>query len=455
MKTGLLAACLAMCLPGVVSAAEVEHVVLISVDGLAASYLSDPRAELPMIRKLAKEGAVAEGMITSFPSVTWPAHVSLVTGVPVGKHGVIGNSVWDRKLGRGLTYIGDPELTKDEAIRVPTIYDALHAAGRKCGSVIWPCCNGAKSLSWTIPDTNKPEQFDKFTTPGLIEELAEIGVDIKPLREWGWSKEHSLERDELYTAVACHLLTKHQPALVLLHLITVDGYEHAYGPHTPKAYEAIAHSDKMVRRVWETLQSPPFAGQSALFVVSDHGFAPVEKLIQPNVVFRRLGWVQVDDKEKPTDRRVWCVATGGSAFIYILEDAHRRELTEQATAELKKLDGVTEIIGPDRFADLGLPLPKDNPQAPDFVVATGPGYSFSEAVTGEAVIESTNLKGAHGHLTQPDYMHATFVAAGTGIKPGVKLKTISNTAVAPTLARLLGVKLPMAEGRVMTEVLEK
>src|SRR5262245_10078713 len=74
----------------------VKHVVLVSIDGLAASYLNDARAELPTLRKLAKTGAVAKGMITSFPSVTWPSHTSLITGVHPARHGVIGNSVWSR-----------------------------------------------------------------------------------------------------------------------------------------------------------------------------------------------------------------------------------------------------------------------------------------------------------------------------------------------------------------------
>src|SRR5882762_8701147 len=140
---------------------SVRHVVLVSVDGLAASYLDDPRAEMPTLRALAKSGAVAKGMITSFPSVTWPAHTSLITGVQPARHGVIGNSVWNRKLDRPLVYIGDPELTKEQAIRVPTLYDAAHRAGLKCGSVIWPCCNAADSLSWVIPDAGRADLHAK------------------------------------------------------------------------------------------------------------------------------------------------------------------------------------------------------------------------------------------------------------------------------------------------------
>src|SRR5689334_16551937 len=76
----------------------VKHVVLVSIDGLAASYLDDPRADMPTLRMLAKSGARAKGMITSFPSVTWPSHTSLITGVVPAKHGVVGNSAWNRKL---------------------------------------------------------------------------------------------------------------------------------------------------------------------------------------------------------------------------------------------------------------------------------------------------------------------------------------------------------------------
>ena len=165
------------------SAAEVRHVVLISVDGLAASYLDDPQAELPTLRKLAKLGARAEGMLTTFPSVTWPAHTSLVTGTIAAKHGVIGNSVFDRRANRELVYIGDPELEKDQAIRVPTLYDVAHAAGWKCGSVIWPCCNGAKSLQWVIPDSNKVALHAKYTTPGFVDELKQADIDISELAD--------------------------------------------------------------------------------------------------------------------------------------------------------------------------------------------------------------------------------------------------------------------------------
>src|SRR4029078_12590957 len=221
----------------------IRHVVLVSIDGLAASYLDDPRADMPTLRKLAKAGASAKGMLTSFPSVTWPSHTSLITGVSPARHGVIGNSVWNRKLERALTYLREPEMTKDQAVRVPTLYDVAHKAGLKCGGVIWPCCNAAESLQWVIPDAGKAELHAKYTTPGFVAELGKAGIDISQLGAWGWAKERSTERDLLYTRVANYILAQHQANLVLFHLVTPDGVERAYGPHTPEAYQAVAESD--------------------------------------------------------------------------------------------------------------------------------------------------------------------------------------------------------------------
>jgi predicted AlkP superfamily pyrophosphatase or phosphodiesterase len=433
----------------------VKHVVLVSIDGLAASYLTDPRAKLPTLRKLAAEGATATGMVTSFPSVTWPSHTSLVTGVQPAKHGVIGNAVWNRKTNKAVTYIGDPELTKDEAIRVPTLYDAAHAAGLTCGGVIWPCTNGAKSLKWSIPDSNRADLHAKYTTAGLVEDLGAAGVDISKLGVWGWDKKYSTERDVLYTRVAQHLLQKHHANLVLVHLVTPDGVEHNYGPHTPEAFAAVAESDQRIAELWETLQKPPFAGNSTLVVVSDHGFAPYSKFIRPNVVLKELGLVTTDNSDKVTGRQAWCVAQGGSAFIYVLDEVKRAEIVGQLKERLGELEGVAAVVEPADFAKLGVPSPDANPEAPHLVLTTNPGYSFAGEVKGPAIEATEGLKGSHGHDPAPAYMHATFIAAGAGIKPGVKLDLIKNVDVAPTVARLLGIDLPNVDGRVLNEILER
>src|SRR5580658_9557605 len=87
-------------------------VVMISVDGLAAFYLDDPKAEMPTLRKLAAEGARAMMMKASTPTVTWPNHTTLVTGDNPARHGVVGNNYFDRTTGQKVNLISDPVYDK-------------------------------------------------------------------------------------------------------------------------------------------------------------------------------------------------------------------------------------------------------------------------------------------------------------------------------------------------------
>jgi predicted AlkP superfamily pyrophosphatase or phosphodiesterase len=127
-------------------------VVMISVDGLAGFYLDDPKAEMPTIRKLAAEGARAEMMRASTPTVTWPNHTTLVTGVTPAKHGVVGNNYFDRVAGTNVVLIADPVFDKDQIVKVPTLYDLAKARGLKTAAIRWPATRNARTLDWTIPD---------------------------------------------------------------------------------------------------------------------------------------------------------------------------------------------------------------------------------------------------------------------------------------------------------------
>jgi len=429
-------------------------VVLVSVDGLSATYMQDKNAHMPTLRRLAREGACAEGMVTTFPSVTWTAHVSLITGASPAKHGVIANRTLDRKTGKSIGYIGDATFTKEQCVRVPTLYDAVHGAGMKTASIIWPACNGADTLDWMIPDSNQEAMHRRYTTPGLADELAAAGISIAKLGTWGWKHEYSAMRDATYTRAASYLLRTYRPGLLILHLITPDGFEHDYGPNVEEAYWTCANADDRIRELWETLQSPPLAGRSTLFVVSDHGFAVYEKHINPNVLLAERGLIDVDDKGKITKRRAWLQSSGGSAGIYLMDDATREQVKQDLIPRLAAIEGVDRVLDVDAFTKLGLPDPAKNPEQPDLMLSAKSGYSFSTTHKGgKLVTDVGGRRGTHGHLPDQRFMHATFVAAGAAIKPGARLGKISSLDVAPTIAAILGADLPTAEGRVLTEIL--
>src|SRR5215472_7285992 len=156
--------------PSAAAEATDRIVVMISVDGLAGFYLDDPKAEMPTIRRLAAAGASSGRMKASTPTVTWPNHTTLVTGVTPARHGVVGNNYFDRAAGRKVTLLSDPVFDKDEIVKAPTIYDLAKAAGMKTSAIRWPATRNAKTLDWTIPDVLNTNLLRKFTTPVLLSE---------------------------------------------------------------------------------------------------------------------------------------------------------------------------------------------------------------------------------------------------------------------------------------------
>src|SRR5580765_2236331 len=151
-------------------------VVMISVDGLAGYYLDDPKAEMPTIRALAAGGARASMMKASTPTVTWPNHTTLVTGVNPARHGVLGNNYFDRETGKGVRLISDPVYDKDQIVKVPTIYDLAKDKGLKTAAIRWPATRNASTLDWTIPDMATGKPTLTFTTPRLKEACERAGI---------------------------------------------------------------------------------------------------------------------------------------------------------------------------------------------------------------------------------------------------------------------------------------
>lgn len=422
-------------------------VILVTIDGLANFYLDDPRSDVPVIRKLAAQGARAEqGMIAAFPTVTWPTHTTLATGANPARHGVVGNNYFDRATAKNVPLILDRILGKDEAVQCPTIYDAAHAAGLKTAAVCWPASRGAKSLDWTVPDMFEADAWPKYGTQSWLEEMRQAGLPVDKQNAWCTMPGGGVPRDWLYARMMRHALQHHSPNLALLHLVEPDHVEHAHGPRSDEAYWVASHADDRIRDLVEAIETSPMAGKTTLFVLSDHGFFPVTSELRPNVVLRKLGLIEgTGDAEK---RTAFCMAEGGACGVYIRDDARRAEIAQQLRAELAKVEGVEKVFDSSQFAEIGQPALPQNPRAADLWIAAKFGYAFSESSAGDAAtIKKDKVTGTHGFLPDHPDMLATCVVSGPGIKPGTKLGKIRAIDIAPTVASILGIELPSAEGK--------
>lgn len=431
-------------LPSLAPAASPERVVLITIDGLAAFYLSDPQAPLPTLRKLAAEGAQAEALRVSNPSTTWPNHTTLVTGVYPERHSVLFNGLLVRG-GPGQPVTIEGKHDQRELLAVPTVYDLLHRAGYRTAAVNWPCTRGATTLDDNFPDS--PDRIRQMT-PRLRAELIRDGV-LGDAEDESFAKRGAAAADQAWGASAVHLLQVRPPDLLLLHLLSSDVIQHRYGPQSPAAYTALALADAELADVVRALGSTGLRDQTTVLIASDHGFARPSKLINPNVLLRQAGLLRPGPH-----RRAQSVSEGGTAFVYLTGSKTAAEDRTKVIALLQGLEGIAEILQPAQFASLHLPEPGGNPQTGDLLLVAKEGYTFSDEFFEDEVITSLPISlGSHGYLASDPRMNGVFIACGRRVKPGTKLGVVDACDMAPTIAALFGLNLPGTQGRVLREML--
>ena len=429
-------------------------VVMISVDGLAGFYLDDPQAEMPTLRALAAQGASSGQMRASTPTVTWPNHTTLVTGVNPARHGVVGNNYLDRETGKRVRLISDPVFDKEQIVKVPTIYDLAKSNGLKTTAIRWPATRNAPTLDWTIPDMAAGPAMFRYSTPALLENCVRAGIPFATAAAASTNLVLSQTNVSSIEAVVSRIfnlvLHEQRPNLALLHIIEVDHVEHEHGPRSPQAYAAIKDADDRVREVWEELQRD-FPQKATLFVVSDHGFSPIQRTLFPNVLLRRAGLYA-----SPTNGPVQVVCQGGAALVYMLDVAQRNRLLTETIKALADMEGLAKVVPARDFKKYGVADPAVDPHAPDLILFAKMGCVFGDTADGDLPFkEKPERSGSHGHDPDLPDLHAVCIAWGAGIKRGVNLGRISNTSVAPTIAQLLGFSIPNPDGRPLRRALAK
>ena len=384
-------------------------------------------------------------MEVSNPSITWINHTTIVTGVRPEKHGVLYN---------GLLIRGDegkpPRIEqwadKQRLVRVPTLYDLAFKAGLKTAQVDWVAITNSGTINWDFYEIPGPDDAvsQELIAKNLVtrDEVATFtkGKDIT------W-------RDMIWTRAAVHIIKEHKPNLLLFHPLTTDAVNHRYGPGTTASLAAYAYADSMVAELLRAVEEAGLKERTTVFVVTDHGFKHVKRVILPNVALRKAGLIRAAG---PTVAGcdAYVMAQGGMAMAYITSKAKHNATLPQLREMLGKLEGVARVVEPRDYHTLGMPTPEANQGAGELVLFAKEGYAFQASHTGDAeVADPGTYLGTHGYLNTDPQLDGIFIAWGAGIKRGVKVDRVRNIDLAPTAARLMGLEMKNADGRVLTEML--
>jgi predicted AlkP superfamily pyrophosphatase or phosphodiesterase len=373
------------------SAAAAPTVILLSLDGVRADY--PDRGGLPAFTRLARDGVRAERLAPVFPPITFPSHVSLATGAPVDRHGIVGNVFVDRERGR-FHYVNDSTWQQAEPIWV-----AAERQGVPTALFFWVGSEGP----W------------HGTSAHYVMQPFDDGVP------------DSKKVDRILTWL--DLPARERPRLILSWWHGADAPGHRHGPDSAAVNGALAEQDAQLVRLLEGLDARKRWADTTLLLVSDHGMAAVSEGIDLQGVLGEKGIVAQ-------------VTPSGGIAVIALQDPGQREAAMAALSELPGVKAYPSDALPEAWrygpaTRLG-----------DLVAITSPPRVFREG-TLERVAASVGLmQGAHGYDPSLPEMGGIFFAMGRGVKAGTKLGEVSTLDVAPTVARLLGIEPPKdAEGR--------
>jgi predicted AlkP superfamily pyrophosphatase or phosphodiesterase len=367
-----------------------HYVVLVSLDGFRYDYAKKYGAK--HILSIAVHGAsVPEGMIPSYPSLTFPNHYTLVTGLYPEHHGIVGNQFYDPARREKYSYT-DPKTNSDGSWYGGTpLWSLAEKQGMRSACFFWPGSEAEIA-------GERPTYYLHFDNKYPDEKRIDQVID--------WLK----------------LPAEQRPHFITLYYSSVDHAGHEYGPDSPQTAEAVKHVDELMGTLEEDLKALHMPID--LIIVSDHGMEKIQG-----------GWIDLD-KYASLDG-----LTAVGDYLY----APTEEMANGAYQKLKAADAAFMVY---RRAKVPAELHySDNPREGDpIIVARGPYAIRAHAAAADREDRAPTV-GNHGFdpYAMPN-MKAVFYAEGPDIRAGVKLKSFENVNVFPLLVKILGLDAPPVDG---------
>jgi predicted AlkP superfamily pyrophosphatase or phosphodiesterase len=411
--------------------------LLISIDGLQPADVIEAEKRginIPNLKRFVTEGSYARGVVGVLPTVTYPSHATLVTGVSPAEHGIIGNTSFDPKQ---MNQSGWYWYASD--YKVPTLWDVAAKAGLKTANVHWPVTVGVSAIQQNLPQIWRTGHEDDaklmkaLATPGLVDRLEQsLGIT------YAQGIDESIEGDENRARFAETLIRTEKPDFMTAYFTALDHEQHEKGPDTRDAHRILERIDAIVGKlVAAQLDAHPDA---VIAIVSDHGFAATTTEINLYRAFIDAGLISVGADGKITDWQASPWNSGGSSAIVLTrpDDAALTARVEQLLDTLKTdpANRIASIVRRDEILRMG-----GNPRASHYVNfefgAYGGGYKGKDS----PLRSPSGSKGMHGYFPNSKHMHSTFMMIGQGVAKGRNLGEIDIRSIAPLLARQLGISL--------------
>lgn len=429
----------------------VERIIILSLDGMGTDDYK-VLMDLDGFTYLREQGSYCENVKTVYPSLTYPAHASIVTGKLPRNHGIVNNTKIqpDRSNPDWFWY--------RKEIKGETIYDIALKKKKKVASFLWPVA-GRSGIKYCLPEIFPVRPFQHILP--LIAKAGNLPFVLELDKQFG-NIRRGIEQpylDDFTHKSAMYSFLKHSPYMTLVHYVDLDWQRHHQGFDSIEASEATIRYGKRVNDWYELLKKENMLEDTLFIVLSDHSHLPCHTVIRPNVYLKDLGLITMLENDI-IEYKAYFKSCDGSGYIYLdnpkdvlLKERIFNELTVLSAYERNGIEG---FIDGDKAGNLGA-----DPSA-TFMLEAREGYYFDESPLGSFIEripedkeESKNfLLSTHGYSPMKDNYDPVFLMAGPNVKKGHKINKMCLVDEGPTIAKLMGSSLIGVDGRIRYDMLD-
>jgi predicted AlkP superfamily pyrophosphatase or phosphodiesterase len=370
--------------------AQPAPLLLISIDAYRADYID--RGLSPTLAMLATDGVQADSMQPSFPSLTFPNHYTLVTGLRPDHHGIVNNTMVDPTLGKfslsNRKAVSDGRWWNEGT----PIWETADAHGLRTATMFWP--GSEADIHGHHPDAWKP--FDGTVT---------ANARVDQILAW------------------LNVPADKRPTFLTLYFDAVDHAGHEYGPDSPQVNDALRATDAALARLVQGLKQDGLFDKMNIIILADHGMAGVP-----------LANSVMIDKLVPIDK-VQTVGMGILAGFNPLSNA------TAASSDFDAIEHTLEQPQQHMHCWDKTRVPKrldygSNPRVPQLLCLADVGWRIT--TTDYAASHAGHISvGEHGYDNADPLMQALFVAHGPAFRVGAKVPAFANVDVYPLMTHLL------------------
>lgn len=427
-----------------------RHVIVVSVDAMVFEDV-ETLSHLYALESVWDQTARVDRVRSIYPTITYPCHSTMMTGVYPDRHGIVNN---EQPL---LGVTGGPWQHMREMVHAKNIFDYAKEQGFTTAAVFWPVTGKDKSIDYLVDEywpQNGESTEQCFRDSGSSEEVIEKIVKPNAKLIEGHHRKHPW-CDAFIMQCACDMIREFKPNLLMIHPANVDAYRHETGLFTTKVTSALHETNLWL---WQLINAAKDAGiyeNTDFFIVSDHGQLNIRRAVALNALLAENGLIDVDENGQIRDFTAFAKSGGLSACVYLKhpENEEDRKRTGEVLKKLAESEvyGISEVFTEEE-ARTKHRLGGDFA----FVVETDGYTTFSNEWKRPLIrsLDNHNYRfgrATHGHLPEKG-PQPTLISFGPHMQPGAVIPDARLVDEAPTFAHALGIEMQDTDGHCLADL---